>query len=311
MMITKGYIKQYKAIALSLLCLMLMFSSCFTGVEGTRKISEKDVAKLGAESKEQASSSIDTLSTSNIKTWKVGKKFFVTDKQIQLVLGAAAEGNLDKGDTITYISHKEENIYGTNPNLILVFKGKNDKIYTYNTNKQLNDAGNLIVPFTVDLDIVNIARKLLIGNELYVNTSLWYNNAEDVISGLKFVKVNIIDVLPGNKVYSLKVKFAHEGKNAYVFVSTKDNSVQNRSFENLFSTIDPHKNYASITDKNWNLIIKGKVAQGMTKDECRLSLGAPNNIDKVPTYSGLKEFWQYEDGTYLIFMDGLLDTFRK
>lgn len=55
----------------------------------------------------------------------------------------------------------------------------------------------------------------------------------------------------------------------------------------------------------------GTVTEDMTRDECRLSLGAPDNIDRRAGYSVLREVWSYENGRYLIFEDGLLRSYRQ
>lgn len=49
----------------------------------------------------------------------------------------------------------------------------------------------------------------------------------------------------------------------------------------------------------------------MTRDEARLALGAPANIDRRPGYSFMREIWTYENGIFLIFEDGLLKSFRQ
>ena len=49
---------------------------------------------------------------------------------------------------------------------------------------------------------------------------------------------------------------------------------------------------------------------GMTKAECKLSLGNPDEVKKIPTYSGLREQWIYNSGAYLFFVDGLLTEYR-
>lgn len=42
----------------------------------------------------------------------------------------------------------------------------------------------------------------------------------------------------------------------------------------------------------------------MTRDECRLALGAPAT-------TGMVEFWQYSDGIYLLFEENILTRFRR
>ena len=56
----------------------------------------------------------------------------------------------------------------------------------------------------------------------------------------------------------------------------------------------------------------GQIATYMTKEECRLSIGPPDNLERIPTYNGVREYWYYSNGTYLIFdEEGLLTTFRR
>lgn len=64
--------------------------------------------------------------------------------------------------------------------------------------------------------------------------------------------------------------------------------------------------YKEIQDDAWEQITLGKVKTGMTKAECKLSLGNPNEVKKIPTYSGLREQWIYNSGAYLFFVDDLL-----
>ena len=39
-------------------------------------------------------------------------------------------------------------------------------------------------------------------------------------------------------------------------------------------------------------------------------LGNPNEVKKIPTYSGLREQWIYNSGAYLFFVDDLLADYR-
>ena len=49
----------------------------------------------------------------------------------------------------------------------------------------------------------------------------------------------------------------------------------------------------------------------MTREECRLALGAPTTLRRIPTYGGMRENWQYSDGVYLYFDDGYLTQYRQ
>ena len=96
-----------------------------------------------------------------------------------------------------------------------------------------------------------------------------------------------------------------------VYVTSDDQLMRTRSFGALFSPTDIRLRYPAISDDVWASIIAGNVKQGMTKDECRLALGEARSIDRRPTYDGLREYWYYDGGTYLIFNDGVLKTFKK
>lgn len=308
------FTKTYFLFTIVLLIQLLLFSSCFTGVEGTKKISEKDVLRVSENnSKNKIGVGIDTLNTSDFKTWQAGKEFYVTDNQIKLILSSNSNITNTKleGSKLYYDSFYKQDMFGTSKNVIVKFKDSKGIVYNYNTGKSLNEISNIQVPFLIDWDLINKARDIIKDKSLYIKTPLWYTQNDEAKSGFKFVQVRILDVLPGNKVYSLKVKFEASNDTSYVFVSTRDNSVANRSFGNIFSDKDPHLSYPTINNQNWNHIIHGEIVEGMTKDECRLSIGSPKNIDRSPTYAGLREFWQYDDGVYLIFMDGILMNYRK
>lgn len=310
----RTYIDKFLLIVWCLISL-ICFASCFSEVEMTKKITEKDVLKLGVNDNTSIHTEIDTIRGLLFSDWQKGKPFYITDNQIGIIFRSNNNINLQEGKILQYDSYFEENIYGNNPNICLIFKDVDNNKYVYNTSKTLNELNDLhkplVIPFLIDMDVVTRADEILKGKDLYLNNSVWYNKNEEVITGVKFVKVKILSVQPGNEIYSLKVKFKYDKYTSSVFVSTLDDSVSDRTFDNLFSLNDPHDKYPNISDENWILIQKGRIVDGMTKDECRLSLGAPTNIERIPTYNGLKELWQYDDGKYLVFMDGLLVNYRK
>lgn len=298
---------------------IFLFTSCFTGVEGTKTITDKDVANVTTNTLQTSNSEVDKLHTSNFSTWQLGKKFHVTDNQIARVLRNADNLLLNdvnlKGEELIYNGYTISNVLGNKGLVIIEFADKSGNKYFYNTNHShdeiLKNVSNFSIPFTVEDDMVNRATELMTGKEFYILSPVWYDADGNSTQGEKFIKVKIKRVMPGNKVYSFNVEFTYNGKQSYIFLSTIDNSNRNRMFSNIFSTTDPHKSYPTITDENWNRIIKGEIATGMTKDECRLSIGTPVSISTVPTYNGLSEMWQYNNGIYLMFVDGILTQFRK
>ena len=49
----------------------------------------------------------------------------------------------------------------------------------------------------------------------------------------------------------------------------------------------------------------------MTKQECRLALGAPAQAESGRDFSKTIDIWTYANGIYLRFEDGILVDFRK
>ncbi len=84
-----------------------------------------------------------------------------------------------------------------------------------------------------------------------------------------------------------------------------------RNFASIFYFSDPKAKYPNITDENWTLIQHGKVGIGMTKEECKLSIGNPDELQSGHSRSQTMDIWQYNDGTFLMFEDGLLTRFRQ
>ena len=93
-------------------------------------------------------------------------------------------------------------------------------------------------------------------------------------------------------------------------LKTRSETGENRIFDRMFSFENPRLRYPTISDDIWDRITKGTLVKGMTKEECRLSIGMPEEVKQIPTYSGLREQWMYELNEYLYFEDGLLIDFR-
>ena len=304
-----------------ILMMFILVSSCFTGIENTKKITEKDVAKV--DQYQGTSSGAETqynkVSVDSFPAWEKGRRFFVVDKNISRVFTPSVNYDLDTlqlaGKVLRYLGYEESSVLDNEPKVNLIFSdGINE--YYYASGKTVEEIKRkklmLSVPFMVDLALVDEYKRQLVGKEFYIRTSIWYNANGEMIPGRKFINVKIKDVLPGDKVFPLSVSFvSSDGTAANVYMSTKQSSVQNRLFDNLFSEKDIRQNYSSISDETWTNIVNGNVAIDMTKEECRLALGTPNNIQERPTYDGLQEYWFYSDGMYLVFFDGLLKQYRK
>ena len=59
----------------------------------------------------------------------------------------------------------------------------------------------------------------------------------------------------------------------------------------------------------YNLIMKGKVRIGMSKEMCRISWGEPNDINSTISSGRNSEQWVYDEN-YLYFDNGILKTIQ-
>lgn len=290
-------------------------TGCFTGIESTPKITANDVKKEKVVvTAEQLY--LDSIGNMPFSQWRVGKRFYVTDNKINLIFGATANpGDSLAGKVITYNGYATATDITGEQTTDIVFASPEGKEYVYRINasiEELNRRSSIDVPFTIEESLVAQTSQKLIGNKYYVITSVWYDFNDEIAYGRKFIPVKIVDVQPGNHVYPVKLTFEDSNdKKARLFLSVGNGYKSPRSFATLFSFTDPRLKYPEITDNVWNNIINGHVALDMTGDECRLSLGSPKEIDRRPGYSGVRELWVYENGTYLIFEDGLLREFRN
>lgn len=216
--------------------------------------------------------------------------------------------------------------------------GENFPALRYQTGKNMTDALAEIVstqlPMLVDDRTIQRADSLLKGKVFYPRTSLWYDSLGNRVEGEKFVPVKIenVSVTTGNfpmQVNFRKVEAAPGASNSAsengssrdagnlgsgiysMFMSIGENGTDSRTFPTLFTIDNPRKRYSSTTDSNWLLICRGQLALGMTKEECRLSLGTPSETAGGQDRLKITELWRYDDGRVLRFEDGLLVDFRN
>ena len=220
------------------------------------------------------------------------------------------------GKVFIYQGYREDNIYGNKALVYLLFDCEG-RTYSYYTGKSMQEieAGNYqpLIPSLVDMDVVALARSLFVGKQLYIKTNRWYDSAGELLMGRQLVPVVVRAVEPGNNVLPLAILFEDErGVEAQVYITTKSSTqTQMLSFDRLFAYDNPRSQYPDITNDVWQAITEARLLAGMTKTECRLSLGMPAEVKKIPTYSGLKEQWLYNSGVYLFFSDGILEEFRQ
>ncbi|MDE5838012.1 MAG: hypothetical protein K2H39_03070 [Paramuribaculum sp.] len=293
----------------------MLFSctACFTGVESTPKISADSIEKtLPANIGElQFLSDISGESPSH---WKPGKQFHVTDSRIGIIFNPGAP-ELKSGDIISYKEmHQTISLTGE-PMVELLFEDSlsNEMIYRIDSSEDaLKQRTNIEIPFTVEHSIIDSVKSRMENKTFYILTPVWYDMREQSFTGRKYVPVKVLEVTPGNSVYPVKLKLSDEnGKPFVMFLSVGNNGKAPRGFHKLFSLTDPRLKYPLIKDNVWQNIINNRIAVDMTLDECRLALGAPAKVIRRADQSTLYEIWNYENGIYLLFRDGILSEYRR
>lgn len=307
-------VKIFVRIFISLMVIPLA-TGCFTGIESTPAISDREVQRH-SQKETPEERYFDNLLTEIPPCSTPGKQWVVTDPKIKLILDASAMNSmLNVGDTLSLLSVENVTSLDGLPLAELRFSTRGNKVYSYRTSlspQEFQATGKIKIPFAVDIDVVESVRKKMSGKTFYILTTARYDLADQPLTGRRFVPVSVDKVDAGNNYYPIKLTLTDDkGLHFRLYMSVDSSSNMPRKFSSLFSLTDPKLKYPAITDDNWKHIINGQVAQGMTRDEARLALGAPSNIDRRPGYSVLREIWTYENGRYLIFDDGILQTFRQ
>ena len=300
---------------------LLLLTACGTGIEVTEHVTDKDVKRaIGQIDNRQPVVTLEPY-VDSVPAWKTGKRFWVADKQVRLLFASSRDYGLDTADitghVLTYQGYETGGIYDNRSTINLLLTDTADgSTYLYRTGKTMPEfSSSFSIPMLIDLDMVDHVARQVAGKDYYIRTGIWYDcESGQMKAGRHFIKVHIDEVLPGNAVMPLRVLFTavDTGERAMTWLSDNNSvAMQDRSFDALFVATDPHLSHPDINDSTWELITRSSVAEGMTKDECRLSLGAPRHINELPSQGGMREFWYYDGGSYLYFVDGLLQEFRR
>lgn len=290
-------------------------TACFTGIESTPKITDSEIRRQNVRERPE-DSYLSDIKAEPFEKWTRGKKFYVTDNRFSLLL-LPSEEKTDSlaGQVVSFESSKELTDITGNRIVELTFTTDNGTPLSYRTSHSrtaIENAGKLDIPFLVELSVIDQVREKLLGKSFYVITANWYDLNLSSLTGRKFIPAKITDIRPGNEYYSTLLELNDEkGVPFCLFMSVGNDLKTLRSFGSLFSFNDPRKSYPDISDETWRNIINGRVATDMTRDECRLALGAPATVDSRVGYSSIREVWTYENGIYLIFEDNLLKSFRQ
>ena len=297
-------------------------SGCNTGIESTKTVtmteSDRKALRLSAEDV-----FMDSIVPAPMKEWRKGKRFLVTDNRVSVIFDSSSAsviaGDSLKGTTLIYdgVTSRRNPDGREECEIIFLYGGRQLLYPTGMTHYDAMDKiSGLDVPLMIDLDLVDESRMLLKGKKLWTRSSLWYDADGEKTDGLKFVPVTVTGVEPGNMVFPLRVSLADgSGKESYMYmnIATRQHGVtkESRPFQSLFTLSDPKLLHPNIAPEVWELICAGKVREGMTKEECKLSVGNPPEVTSGQDWNSILDIWEYPDGTFLSFKDGLLVNFRR
>ena len=297
-------------------------TACFTGVESTPRIDASTVKEQRASEPVAEASYLDDIRPQAPAKWKTGKRFRVADDRISLIFSSPSDASINLvGHDIEYLGREVgTSLTGADATILKFTDGRGRKFYYRPDNydaARLDSVESLDVPFTIDLDVVEAVDKKMRGRRYYVRTPLWYSadSTFTPISGLRHVEVEIDSIVPGTANFPAAVCFHvadSKNDNEYVLLMGlgKGRGVT-RTFDSPFAFENPRKQYPEIKDDVWAMIVCSRVRAGMTRDECRLDLGQPTDILRIPTNGGMQERWTYSDGIYLVFDDGFLTRYRR
>lgn len=300
-------------------CILLGLSSCFTGIESTQKV------KLSREDRKNLEPTEEELyfkgvAPTPLSEWKPGKGFLAADNKTILIFN---QHGLPSDPDVAALGGKILNFSGIEPKLepdgsqsASIIFSDGTQSYRYDSGKPYSQAPQSVtsdkIPMLIDLEMVEMARKLLSGNTYWIRSPLWYDDIGNRIPGQKFVPVTISAVEPGNVAFPLKLHISsQEGNAAWIFMNFGNSASETRTFANLFYLSDIRKKYPSITDDVWEVICNGNFKTGMTKEECKLSIGTPTEVNRGADYTRAYDVWQYPNGIVLWFEDGILTRFRR
>lgn len=293
--------------------------SCFTGIESTKKINlSREDKKLGKETPEERL--MDRISPELLKDWAPGKGFIAGDDKALLVIvpinnPLPLSPDTIKGKLLQFMGVSSK-INAAGKIVVQLIFTDGSYTYAYDTGKEFDDAMENVrsdqIPMLIDEDMVIEARNLLVGRKVWSRSNVWYDKNGDRIDGRKYVEVTISDIRPGDMVFPLWVEIkSPDNETAYVYMNFGNADNESRAFHTLFSLSDLRKHYPAVEEETWELISRGKVKEGMTKEEVKLSLGNPSDILSGHDYSQTLDIWNYDNGRVLWFEDGRVTKIRQ
>lgn len=289
-------------------------AACSTGIESTKTITMSKEEKKAVSPSPEDEIMMD-LQPPLLSDWEKGKRFLVSDDKASLIFEPTVRSNntVKKGDIIKYEGFKLRQAPGGEAKMSILFSDGSAQ-YEYFSGRTAEGAqrlSSLDIPLTIDLDLVAKARTRLNTKKVWTRSPIWYDDQGEKIIGRQFVPVTIVDVIVGDHLFPLHVLISDENGNpAYLYMNFNNSGLESRSFRYVFYLTDPRLKHPGIQDEVWDLICNRRVKEGMTKEECKLSLGNPADVNSGHDWNQTVDLWHYENGAFLEFQDGLLIGFR-
>ena len=303
-------------------CMAMLVSGCNTGIERTKTVtlSRGDMKILQPSAEDLL---MDSIHPQPLKEWRKGKPFTITDNKAAYIYeitdanGFRATSDSLAGKTIYFNSVSlARNPGGEETPLVEFSLPADGKMLRFHSNKKLSDMEDAIYqdfPLLIDLDMIADLNRLLKDRTLWIKTNLWYGPDNTPVKGEKFRPVTVLSATPGNLAFPIFVNFSDGKTTASVPMNYRRSAsgFESRSFSALFYLSDPRNLYPGITPETWEHICRGELAPGMTKEECKLSVGNPKDVEAGHDWNSVVDYWKYTDGSYLLFQDGRLVDYRK
>lgn len=215
----------------------------------------------------------------------------------------------------------------------VVFRAANGRQYAHIISTplaQLKQAdGPVGAPCLVSLDDVDKARKLLVGQTVFVREQyMAKGSTRDEVKYLpKFVPVKITKVSPGQPQQPVRLTFQYVGgpsagqtqEQDYILSGTNGSRAYGGGemlpnyFLNCFSFQDPRATAGIANEKHWKAIQEGFVMKGMSMKEVELAMGKPKRRAESMEDGQRNNVWYYSRFQNkqwdLLFVNGQLDRY--
>lgn len=288
-----------------------LLSGCFTGIESTKKITlSKDDIKAAMPTPEDLF--LSSVKPELMSNWSFRKPFLVVGERGGRLFEPrrieSGDCMLHEGDTLFFLTSRRVILPdGSASESIEFLRGKDEFRYIPTNIKDDKEIQSDEIPGLVDPRMLDKIGSLMIGKDFWTQSPLWENETGGKVEGLRFEKVHVNGIEGGNMIFPVKVKFTDsKGENACMLMNFGNSSKDSRAFSNLFQLSDPRQEHPSISDEFWKCIQAGNVDFGMTKDECWMAKGNPEDVNIGKDYQHTMLVWTYKDGTILYFIDNIL-----